>query len=310
MAIFPNLGTFIPLDCHHLLNDAFEEFDPGEYVGYELEDPTLHHEEGNATYIYARIVNNVADQGRPLFAKRYRIDVGGNLEIEVDAADLYKFSLEAPTSSEIVVSHNQPQSSAQNAIECPQCRNKQEVFNEISDHLEEAWKMPEDERWKIIKRPYLQWHKNVGDEEFSNEVCEHLQSEISRLERGDLRGSQQATNMDSSGTQHGSYNDRLTSLRRRARQHQMQQERNISMLQFHGGATRRLNPQPGEARRWFQQAEADIVAVENDITSRKPSYEWACFKCHQVWLTFVSLLQQSCSNRISVRAFGSQAILK
>ena len=252
VGIFPNLGTFIPLDIHHLLNDAFAEFDPGEYVGYELEDPTLHHEEGNATYIFARIVKEVTDQGRPIVSKRYTIDVGGNLEIEVGAADLYKFSLEAPTSSEIVVSRNQPQSSAQNPIECPRRRNRQEVFDEISVHLEEAWH-PD---------------KNVGDEEFSNEVCEHLQSEISRSERRKLRGGQQVTNMGATGTQHGSYNDLLTSLWRRARQHQI--------------ATRRPDPQPGKARRWFQQAEADIAAVENDITCRKPSYEWACFKCHQV----------------------------
>ena len=47
--IFPKLGTFIPLIDHHLLNDAFEEFEPGEYVGFELEDPTLNREEGVPT---------------------------------------------------------------------------------------------------------------------------------------------------------------------------------------------------------------------------------------------------------------------
>ena len=42
------------------------------------------------------------------------------------------------------------------------------------------------------------------------------------------------------------------------------------------------NPQPGEAKRWLRQASADLEAVDNDINSEKPSYEWACFKCHQV----------------------------
>lgn len=42
-----------------------------------------------------------------------------------------------------------------------------------------------------------------------------------------------------------------------------------------------MNPQPREARRWFRQAQADLAAVENDINTVKPSYEWACFKCHQ-----------------------------
>ena len=43
-----------------------------------------------------------------------------------------------------------------------------------------------------------------------------------------------------------------------------------------------MNPQPREARRWFRQAQADLAAVENDINTVTPSYEWACLKCHQV----------------------------
>ena len=257
VGIFPNLGTYIPLDDHHLLKDAFEEFDPDEYVGYELEDPTLHDEEGNATYIYARIVKEVTDQGHPIVAKRYKIDIGDNHQIEVDIADLYKFhSLEAPASG-----------------------NKLQEFDEISDLLEEAWIMPEDKRWKVIKRQYLHWlpDKNVGNEEFCDEVCKQLESEISRLERDEPRGSLQAMKM----------NGRFTSWRKRALQYHKQQEKYRERRQFHGITTRRPNPQPGEARRWFRQAVADIVAVENDIASSKPSCEWACFKCHQVYLTSV-----------------------
>ena len=309
--IFPNLGTFIPLDEHHLLNDAFEEFEPGEYVGYELEDPSLDQEDGVATYIYARIVKEVTAQDRPLFARRYTIDIGGNQEKDVDATDLYKFHrLESPSSSAVVVSDVQRQSSAQDPVQRPRSRNKKEVFDEISDLLEEAWKMPEDKRRKVIKRLYLRWHpdKNVGDEEFCNEVCKHLQSEMYRLERGEPRGSQQATNMGATGTQHGSYDDFFTCWGRRARQHHTQREGYRTRQPFRERTTRRPNPQPGEARRWFRQAEADIVAVENDITCIRPSYEWACFKCHQVWLTFVSLLQQSCQNRISVRVFYNRAM--
>ena len=279
--IFPDPGTFIPLDEHHLLNDAFEEFEPGEYVGYEVEDPSLHQEEGVATYIYARIVKEVTDQDYPLVARRYKIDIGGNEEKDVDATDLYKFHrVESPTSSAIVVSDFQ----GQNSVEQPRSRSKQEVFDKISDLLEEAWKMPEDKRRKVIKRLYLRWHpdKNVGDEEFCNEVCKHLQSEIARLERGEPRGSQQAPNMGAGGTQHGSYDDFFASWRRRARQHHTQREGYRTRGQFYGGAPRRPNPQPGEARRWFRQAQADISAVENDIAYGRPSYEWACFKCHQV----------------------------
>lgn len=41
------------------------------------------------------------------------------------------------------------------------------------------------------------------------------------------------------------------------------------------------NPQPCEARRWLRQAEADWGAASNDLSTGNPSYEWACFKCHQ-----------------------------
>ena len=42
------------------------------------------------------------------------------------------------------------------------------------------------------------------------------------------------------------------------------------------------NPQPGEANRWFRQAEADLRAAWKDLATYNPSHEWACFKCHQV----------------------------
>jgi len=280
VAIFPMLGTFIPLEDHHLLNDAFEEFEPEEYVGYELEDPSLHHEEGFATYIYARIIEEVTDEGRPLLAKRYRINIGDNQAKDVDAADLYKFHrLHTSSSSAIVVSEHQ----RQNPSERLGRKNKQEVFDEISDLLEEAWKQPEERRRKIIKRLYLRWHpdKNTGDEEFCNEVCKHLLNEISRLERGEPRGSQQSSRMGASRTSQASYHDFFTSWGARAREHHTQREDYRSRRQFPGGFTRRRNPQPAEARRWFRQAKADIAAAENDIVCRRPSYEWACFKCHQ-----------------------------
>ena len=286
--IFPTLGTFIPLDDHHLLNDAFEEFEPGEYVGYELEDPSLHHEVGVATYIYARIIKGMTDEGRPLVAKRYRINIGGKQEIEVDAADLYKFHrLQTPSSSAIVLSQSQQQGPVNSPAERTRSRNKQEVFDEISDLLEDAWKLPEGQRLKIIKRLYLRWHpdKNLGDEEFCNEAFKYIQSEVSRLERGEPRGSPQSSNAGASRAQYSSYQHFFTSWGARARQHHTQREGYRARQQFPRSSGRRANPQPGEARRWFRQAEADIAAVENDIVCSRPSYEWACFKSHQVMLT-------------------------
>ena len=278
--ILPKLGTFIPLIDHHLLNEAFEEFEPGEYVGFELEDPTLNREKGEPTYIYARVVREVTEKSFPLLTKRYKIDVGGDQEIEVDVADLYKFHRLSTLSSAIVVFEGQERSPP----ERPKRRNQQEVFDEISKLLEDAWKLPEEKRRKIIKRLYLQWHpdKNVGDEEFCTEVCKHIQSETSRLERGEPRGCQQSSGMGASRSQHGSYGQFFNCWGERAREHHTQREGYRSRQQFSRNSARARNPQPREARRWLRQAEADIAATENDIVYQRPSYEWACFKCHQV----------------------------
>jgi len=34
----PTSGTLIPIEDHHLLKDDFEEFETGEYVGFEIDD--------------------------------------------------------------------------------------------------------------------------------------------------------------------------------------------------------------------------------------------------------------------------------
>ena len=291
--IFPTLGTFIPLEDHHLLNDAFEEFEPGEYVGYELEDPTLELEEGVATYIYARIVREVTDQRHPLVAKKYIVNIGDNQVIEVDAADLYKFHrLDAATSSAVVVSDLHRQNSATRPVGLPRSRDKQAVFDEVSDLLEDAWKMPEQKKRKVIKRLFLRWHpdKNVGDEAFCTEVFKHVQNEILRLERGEPRGSQPTANVDATGSHRSSYNAHFNTWGDRARQHHSQREGYRRREHFHRDFAGRPNPQPGEAKRWFKQAKADVTAVENDIFCSRPSYEWACFKCHQVWPEYISIV--------------------
>ena len=278
--VFPTLGKFIPLVYHHLLNDAFEEFYPDDYVGYELEDPSINHEPGVPTYIYAMILEEVTDKGLSLSKKRYKIDVGGNEVLVVDATDLYKFHRLPTTlsSADVAFEHQ-----GQNTPVRPSSRNQQEVFDEISDLLEDAWKLPEEKRRKIIKRLYLQWHpdKNVGGEEFCTEVSKHIQSETSRLERGEPRG-KQSSEVGSSRSEHGFYDDFFHSWEGRARDHHTQREGYGSRQQFPRNTPRAKNPQPGEARRWLRQAEADIAATENDIVYQRPSYEWACFKCHQV----------------------------
>ena len=58
-----------------------------------------------------------------------------------------------------------------------------DIMNDVSDKLDEAWRLPEKQRKKIIKRLLLKWHpdKNIGSEKLATVVMQHIQSEIERL---------------------------------------------------------------------------------------------------------------------------------
>ena len=285
--IYPRPGSFIPLEDHHLLNEDFENFDPDDYVGYELDDPTLNQKSGVATYIYARIVEEVTDPNCFLLAKRYRIEIDDNQEMEVDATGLYKFHRsEDLNCTAIDVTDGLSENSSRQYANPSKVKDQQQIFDEISDLLEQAWKMPEEKRRQIIKRLYLKWHpdKNVGNEELCIEVFKQLQNEISRLENGEPRHIPLNYPGCARGNQATSFEDLFFSWGNRARQHHAQREGYRTRQQSYERSGVRPNPQPGEARRWFRQARADVTAVMNDVVCNKPSYEWACFKCQQVKL--------------------------
>ena len=263
--IFPEPGTLIPIEDHHLLNDAFEEFEPGEYVGYQLDDPSLDLKRGVATYIYAIIIEEVVNEDAVGLTEKYKINIGHDKEPEVvSAVKLHKFHRAKEIFDE--------------KTGC--LRKKHEIFDEISKMLKEAWKLPEEEKRQIIKRLCLRWHpeKNLGDEEFYRETLQHIQREVSRLG--------------------GTYDDLFASFEERAREHASQRQKyKESFSRKYGSwgsssgnkSWRNVPPsfcernrQPGEAKRWFRQAEADLEAGANEIAFSRPSYEWACFKCHQV----------------------------
>ena len=280
--VLPPPGSFIPIAMHNLLNPAFEAFTPGEYVGYELHDPSLELQEGDATYIYAVIIEEVPGDDGSTFTKLYKINIGEDKGPQiVEATNLYKFHrVQEVTSSEVALSDQQgsPYSAS----------DRQKIFDEISRALEEAWRLPEDRRKQIVKRLFLQWHpdKNPGNEAFCTEVFQHIKSEIERLERGESRRDESWSS--TYGAFYGFWG-------RRAKQYRSQRQGYRDSFFRHYGSsgyrTRswyvppsfcKTNPQPREARRWFRQAEADLEAADNDIATVKPSYEWACFKCHQV----------------------------
>lgn len=129
--------------------------------------------------------------------------------------------------------------------------------------------------------------KNPGNEDFCTEVFQHIKNEIERLERDGADRSQRRCSE--------TYDDFLGFCGVRVRRDTSQRQEYRDTYYRHYGSWddgawtwevppsfSTMNPQPQQARRWFRQAEADLAAVVNDINTSKPSYEWACFKCHQV----------------------------
>ena len=273
MDIYSEPGTLIPIEDHHLLNEAFALFEPDEYVGFQLDDPALHLD---ATFIYAIIIDEVSNEDTTLLTKRYKINVGHDKEpVVVNSAKLYQF-------------HRLKDIFDQQG-NC--CQSEQEVLNEVTDLLKKTLELPQEERFQIIKRLCLRWHpeKNLGNEEFCRAVLQHIKNEVSRLG--------------------GSYDDLFAFCEARAREHGLQRkgyrERFFKRFgSWQSSSTNRpwknvppslceRNPQPEEAKRWFRQAEADLEAGENELAFTSPSFEWACFKCHQVRnepVTYISKL--------------------
>ena len=275
----PQPGTFIHIEDHCLLKDAFEDFEPGEFVGYEPCDPRKELENDSPTLIYAVIIEEVKREGGQTasFQKKYKINVGEDKDpIEVEALDLYKFLREAASASTAP-------------------KNLERVMDEISTLLEEAWEKPDEIRDKIIRRLYLAWHpkKNPENEEFCTKAFQYLLSEIARLERGEGRrthGEVTASGFNTDNYFYGSSGGFSQSFRNWDHRARRQYDRFQGYHWNSGVRPHRANPQPGEARRWFRQAEADLEAASNDLDGGKPSYEWVCFKCHQVMSSLLSCL--------------------
>ena len=285
--ILPPPGSFIPIAEQHLLNAAFSYFKPGEYVGYEVDDPSLKLEDGDATYIYAVIIEEVSNLDTSLITKSYKINVGNDKPPKVvPATELYKFYRFQEIAPAALVSSGHQGTNMD---------SKHEIFQEITKTLEEAWGLSEDRRRQVVKRLFLLWHpdKNPGNEEFCTEVFQHIRNEIDRLERegwgrSEREGSESYHYGGSYGAFFGFWGTRAREYSSRRREYQETYHRHNGTW-GHGTRTWEVppsfcetNPQPGQARRWFRQAEADLNAVMNDIQTGNASYEWACFKCHQV----------------------------
>ncbi|XP_066271198.1 sacsin-like [Branchiostoma lanceolatum] len=293
-----DLGTPIPEIYHHLLkSNPAHFFSRDEYVGFEVYDSDLEAESEDYTmsFLYAKVIKEASTNIDLKFGlgRKYVIDLG-QTEQSVSAADLYKFCRPC-VSGPLVPYEGETGEDGASAAKTPQ--SLQEAMEEVSDILEEAWKLPERERKKVVRRLYLQWHpdKNPDNVEMATEVCKHIQAEIGRLEKGLPRtkgGGRRSGGFDFGESSFSSFFKRWNF---HARFHSQQRERFYEHYRgddFSGWRTGSGQwvpprsdgskfPNPREAARWHRQATADLQAARDNLSGPGSSYEWTCVMCHQ-----------------------------
>ena len=301
----PALGTEIPVMYHYLLKqDIAYFFRQGEIVGYEKERrlPNGRIDDSEPLYVYAKIVRKVnprtrlTDSGRFDFGARYRIDVGASRLVEVSVLDLYKFDRSGANpeqipvlsdSREIEIFTGDPYDSKVRAAS----RNArlEAAKKEIKEALWEAWKLPENERRKVIKRLFLRWHpdKNPGCD-IANDVMQFLLQEIERMERlfptkwrEQYRETKERAQRDGAGP--ADFSSMFEQWNQRARQERktynsFKKQKTDSAPYASSSAN---NPKRKEARRWMRQAREDLRAAKHMLSQDEPFYSLVCFLCQQ-----------------------------
>eukprot|EP00064_Thunnus_orientalis_P009264 superscaffoldBa00001163_g9287 len=325
----PLPGTPIPAEIHHtLLMDPMNVFYPGEYVGYLVDS-----EGGDVygsyqpTYTYAIIVQEVEreeEENTIFLGKCFQIDIGYSEYKIVSSLDLYKFSRQDESAH--VRDTNAPSTPTSPDSRTPGLRmipplfagkenhrpppQKQspkkiklhalpDILKEVTLVVEQAWKLSDAERKKIIRRLYLKWHpdKNAENLDIATEVFKHLQNEINRMEKQTLadqqntdRASRRSFSTSSTRFQsekfsfqrfYSSWNQEATSHkseRQQFREHYTSYAGSSHSHRFFVPPTFKTVGNPVEARRWLRQARANYSAARNDL--HKNANEWVCFKCY------------------------------
>ena len=254
---FYSPGGYAPIELHCLLVNDISSFKVGDYVAYEVEDPGLDDNDGDAVYIYAKVLECIT---RHTLNDFYKIDIGVEEAKIVHKSELYGFY--------------RPENFQEDGEDGP--LNAEKVKESIRRELEEAFRHGEEYAKRILKRLWLRWHpdKNIENEESCAEIFTFIQAEVVRL-RGN--SNEFFWNSESSFKR---YRQRGKMFRQQKSDFKMN-NRGYSWSDGYWRAPNdSKNPQPGEARRWFRQAKFDLEAADSGMVEK--NFEWLCFMCHQV----------------------------
>lgn len=296
----PSPGTPIPEEWHDALDmDPLNSFEKGEYVG-------LIKDELKNEYVFAIVVERLDENPGQTrcHPSKYRIQIENEKIIEVSSLDLYQFKREkrsAPaeyascTDVDIlpVRSQSEPSGSVPSQAKTswsvpspkrPFPQTLEEVKAEIDQSLIQIWKMSEEDKAKAIRRLYLKWHpdKNPDNAELANEAFKYLKNRIKELQEGKTKNK---TSTQPNTSRWGDFSEFYPKWNFEAGSHKRGRERFYKknfrkQYNFWSHFQGTPGPNKEEAKRWYTQAQCDLIAAQSD-TEFNASPEWCLFKVHQ-----------------------------
>ncbi|KAK3096651.1 hypothetical protein FSP39_002093 [Pinctada imbricata] len=215
-SVFPKLGSIVPDDFHHLLDDSICVFEEGDYVALNVHEQ--HQRETDdiprTVYVFAKVLERLPfGDELPKQMQKYKVRVRTDREEIKYAYELYNFSRERihqTSSTELVLytrehdgdsgqsNHTQEQrSNERHSSDSPSehqprptldSRSLKDIFKEVREELKKIWEKVSspEERTSIIRRLLRKWHpdKNYGNEKKAEEVFKYIKMVIEKLKRG------------------------------------------------------------------------------------------------------------------------------
>ena len=293
------LGSNVPVVFHQLLeqNPLFV-FYAGELVAYCAQLPYEGDQDGEShpiTYILAEIIKCLTSnsaEGEYDFEARFLIDIGGEKR-EVSVLDLYKFYQDYPDEN----SCKDLVPFTGDVVKKPETYD--EAKREILEALRAAWRLPPDLRRKAIRRLYLRWHpdKNPNNVEFATEMMAFLLEQIRLMKQKEKELTEKPENFNfdkmfkECNRQASRDNATFDNYRNQSSHGSIPTSgfgSSRSSTRFHynsamfDSAEAYTSPNPGEAKRWIEQAEGDLSTCQCLRTTTKPFDAMACFLSQQI----------------------------
>eukprot|EP00058_Branchiostoma_floridae_P013529 XP_002599017.1 hypothetical protein BRAFLDRAFT_79949 [Branchiostoma floridae] len=189
-----------------------------------------------------------------------------------------------------------------------QVMERAEAMQHVTQVLEEAWDLEEDDHKRVVGRLFLYWHpkSNPSDEDYAQQVIGHIRDEIKRMLReddeyikefeADIPRPRRSHSRRRSGRKRTGRNREMSDYDKMFNQ---LDDLTITKTTQGGGHASggfyeerfqyssdesqrqrtRLSPDYGEARRWFRQAQTDFASAR--LCEQHRYYSSAASMCHQ-----------------------------